>query len=80
MLNSIFETGDDLITLAKKARKWFESNNVAVPIGAAAWKLSLSKTVKFAYSLQEVEDIVRPLVKASGLTVDHSRNVLRSSA
>lgn len=45
----------------------------------AAWKLSLSKTVKFAYSLQEVEDIVRPLVKASGLTVDHSRNVLRSS-
>lgn len=35
----------------------------------AEWKKSLSKTVIFAYSLSEVEDIVRPLVKTIGTTV-----------
>lgn len=42
----------------------------------AAWKLSLSNKVKFAYSLSEVEDIVRPIAKALGLTVEHSGDVL----
>ncbi len=37
----------------------------------AKWKLSLSEFVKFAYSLKEVEDIVRPLAKVSGQTVGH---------
>lgn len=45
----------------------------------AAWKLSLSPNVKFAYSLKEVEDIVRPLAKVLGSTVEHSRSILRSS-
>lgn len=45
----------------------------------AKWKLSLSNIVKFAYSLKEVEDIVRPLVKACGLNVGNRRNVLRRS-
>lgn len=43
----------------------------------AEWKMSLSKNVLFAYSLQEVEDIVRSLVKTRELTVDHRRSVLR---
>lgn len=38
----------------------------------AEWKKSLSNTVHFAYSLKEVEDIVRPLSKDKGLTVEHS--------
>lgn len=48
----------------------------------AAWKLSLSNIntkVIFAYSLSEVEDIVRSLVKTRELTVTNRRNVLRSS-
>ena len=56
------------------------SNNLGTKYKeTAAWKMSLSNKVKFAYSLREVEDIVRPLVKASGETVDHRRNVLRRS-
>ncbi len=46
-------------------------------LDTAKWKLGLSSLVKFAYSLKEVEDIVRPLAKVSGVTVGHSRNVLR---
>ena len=37
----------------------------------AEWKKSLSKMVIFAYSLKEVEDIVRPLSKDSGLNVEN---------
>ena len=44
----------------------------------AEWKMSLSSSVKFAYSLSEVEDIVRSAMKVAELTVDHCRNVLRS--
>lgn len=43
----------------------------------AKWKTSLSDNVKFAYSLKEVEDIVRPIAKALGITVSYRRNVLR---
>ena len=35
------------------------------------WKLALSNKVEFAYSIKEVEDIVRPRVKALGLTVSN---------
>lgn len=49
------------------------TNNIGTKYKETAeWKLSLSNKVKFAYSLEEVEDIVRPLVKARGLTVDNS--------
>jgi DNA-directed RNA polymerase subunit RPC12/RpoP len=52
------------------------SNNLGTKYkDTAAWKLSLSNNVKFAYSLREVEDIVRPLVKIKGLAVDNRRNV-----
>jgi hypothetical protein len=44
----------------------------------ALWKQSLSNIVIFAYSLSEVEDIVRPLLKISGLSVDHSGSLLCS--
>lgn len=44
----------------------------------AAWKKSLSSIVIFAYSLKEVEDIVRPLPKDNGLTVSNRRSLLRS--
>lgn len=44
----------------------------------AEWKKSLSNIVIFAYTLKEVEDIVRPLSKDSGLSVDHSRSLLCS--
>lgn len=37
----------------------------------AEWKMSLSTSVKFAYSLSEVEDIVRSAMKVAELTVDH---------
>ena len=37
----------------------------------AAWKLSLSDKVKFAYSLKEVEDIVRSAMKVAEVTVDN---------
>ena len=54
------------------------SNNIGAKYKeTASWKMSLSESVKFAYSLKEVEDIVRPLSKVSGLTVDHSRSLLR---
>lgn len=43
----------------------------------AMWKLSLSPSVKFAYSLKEVEDIVRPLMKVSGSNVENCRSLLR---
>lgn len=46
----------------------------------AEWKMSLSNNVKFAYSLSEVEDIVRSAMKVAESTVDHSRNVLRSGS
>lgn len=42
----------------------------------ANWKLSLSPIVVFAYSLSEVEDIVRPFSKVKGLAVSNRRNVL----
>ena len=42
----------------------------------AEWKKSLSSKVIFAYSLKEVEDIVRPLAKALGVTVANRRDVL----
>lgn len=55
------------------------SNNIGEKYQeTATWKMSLSPKVKFAYSLHEVEDIVRPLVKAKGLNVDHSGDVLCS--
>lgn len=44
----------------------------------AEWKKSLSDNVIFAYSLQEVEDIVRSLVKTSELTVEYGGSLLRS--
>lgn len=37
----------------------------------AEWKMSLSDTVKFAYSLSEVEDIVRSAMKVAELTVEN---------
>lgn len=43
------------------------------------WKLSLSNMVKFAYSLKEVEDIVRSAMKVAEVAVDHSRSLLRRS-
>lgn len=42
----------------------------------AKWKQSVSSCVKFAYSLSEVEDIVRSAMKVAEVTVSHSRNVL----
>lgn len=42
----------------------------------AKWKQSLSKIVKFAYSLSEVEDIVRSSMKVLEQTVANRRNVL----
>lgn len=57
------------------------SNNIGAKYKeTASWKMSLSDSVKFAYSLKEVEDIVRPLSKVSGLTVDHSGSLLRRSS
>lgn len=53
------------------------SNNLSASYKATRdWKLSVSPKVRFAYSIAEVEDIVRPLVKAKGLNVGHCRNVL----
>lgn len=46
----------------------------------AEWKKSLSHTVKFAYSLSEVEDIVRSAMKVAEVTVDNCGNVLRRCA
>ncbi len=44
------------------------SNNLGAKyLDTVKWKLSVSNKVKFAYSIKEVEDIVRPLVKAKGL-------------
>ena len=55
-----------------------KSNNIGTKYtDTAAWKLSLSSMVRFAYSLSEVEDIVRLCMKVQGVSVDHSRNVLR---
>lgn len=49
------------------------TNNIGTKYKETAnWKQSLSSSVKFAYSLSEVEDIVRSAVKAAELTVDHS--------
>lgn len=54
-----------------------KSNNIGIKYKeTATWKMSLSSNVIFAYSLQEVEDIVRPLLKDIGLTVSNRRNVL----
>lgn len=46
----------------------------------AEWKKSLSNVVKFAYSLSEVEDIVRSNMKVLEQTVTDRGNVLRSSS
>lgn len=49
------------------------TNNIGKKYKSTAeWKQSLSTSVKFAYSLAQVEDIVRSAVKAAELTVDHS--------
>lgn len=50
-----------------------KSNNLGTKyMETAAWKLSLSSMVKFAYSLSEVEDIVRSAMKVAEVAVDHS--------
>lgn len=48
------------------------SNNIGQKYkDTAKWKMSLSSSVKFAYSLSEVEDIVRSAMKVAETTVDH---------
>lgn len=88
-MSNELETGGSLTELQKYAQKWFQDYNVVLEVTSrynkigikyketAEWKMSLSKNVLFAYSLQEVEDIVRSLVKTRELTVDHRRSVLR---
>lgn len=54
-----------------------KSNNLSQKyLDTAKWKCKISTKVKFAYSVREVEDIVRPLVKAKGLTVAYCRSLL----
>lgn len=45
----------------------------------AEWKKGLSETVKFAYSLSEVEDIVRSAMKIAELTATHWRSIRGSN-
>lgn len=49
------------------------NNNISKKYQATKeWKMSIDKRVVFAHSPKEVEDIVRPLLKDKGLTVNHS--------
>ena len=55
-----------------------KSNNLSNKYHETAqWKCDVSSKVVFAYSVKEVEDIVRPLLKNSGLTVVHGGSLLR---
>lgn len=52
------------------------SNNLGAKYSKTMlWKLGISSKVKLALSVKEVEDIVRPLLKNKGITVNHSRSL-----
>ena len=74
--NELFNTGtkhtaDFYIPIANLVLEvTSDSNNLGSKYKeTAAWKLSLSDKVQFAYSLQQVEDIVRPIAKVLGQAV-----------
>lgn len=65
LLNLVLEVTTSTNSIGEKYKK------------TAEWKQSLDCSVKFAYSLSEVEDIVRSAVKAAEVTVDNGGSLLR---